>query len=34
MGYVEEETMHEWYEQQATAVGRWIRGEEMKGIIQ
>jgi hypothetical protein len=30
MGYVEEETMHSWYEQQAENVKRWINGEEVK----
>ncbi|KIW34755.1 uncharacterized protein PV07_01513 [Cladophialophora immunda] len=34
MGYVEEETMNSWYEQQGRAVASWIKGEEVKGIMQ
>ncbi|OAP56127.1 hypothetical protein AYL99_09306 [Fonsecaea erecta] len=34
MGYVEEETMNSWYEQQARAVASWLKGEEVKGIMQ
>ncbi|ETI23949.1 hypothetical protein G647_05756 [Cladophialophora carrionii CBS 160.54] len=34
MGYVEEETMHDWYEQQAEAIKAWLNKEEIKGIIQ
>lgn len=34
MGYVEEETMHSWYEQQAEAVRAWLVGEQVKGVIQ
>jgi glycerate dehydrogenase len=34
MGYVEEETMHDWYEQQTGAIKAWINKEEVKGIIQ
>ncbi|KAJ9616799.1 hypothetical protein H2200_000518 [Cladophialophora chaetospira] len=33
MGYVEEETMHDWYGQQAAAVETWIRKGEVKGVI-
>lgn len=33
MGYVEEETMHDWYGQQAVAVGAWLNKEEVKGVI-
>ncbi|KAJ9625347.1 hypothetical protein H2204_010439 [Knufia peltigerae] len=33
MGYVEEETMHGWYEQQTEALRTWLEGGEMKGII-
>ncbi|KIY02142.1 uncharacterized protein Z520_02280 [Fonsecaea multimorphosa CBS 102226] len=34
MGYVEEETMHSWYEQQSRAIASWIKGDEVKGIMQ
>ena len=34
MGYAEEETMHDWYEQQAAAVKAWINEEEVKWVIQ
>jgi phosphoglycerate dehydrogenase-like enzyme len=34
MGYVEEGTMHDWYEQQCSAVKAWLAKEEIKGIIQ
>jgi glycerate dehydrogenase len=34
MGYVEEETMHDWYEQQCAAVDAWINKKEVKGIMQ
>ncbi|MBV35466.1 MAG: hydroxyacid dehydrogenase [Rickettsiales bacterium] len=33
MGYVEEETMHAWYEQQVAAVKAWLKGEGIKGVI-
>ncbi|KAJ9497755.1 hypothetical protein H2202_006788 [Exophiala xenobiotica] len=33
MGYVEEETMHSWYEQQVAAVKAWLNGEDMKVVI-
>ncbi|KIW15013.1 hypothetical protein PV08_07800 [Exophiala spinifera] len=33
MGYVEEETMHGWYEQQKEALKSWLEGGEIKGII-
>ncbi|KIW90001.1 uncharacterized protein Z519_09431 [Cladophialophora bantiana CBS 173.52] len=34
MGYVEEETMHSWYEQQGRALASWIKGEDLKGVMQ
>jgi lactate dehydrogenase-like 2-hydroxyacid dehydrogenase len=34
MGYVEEGTMHDWYDQQCRAVVAWTKGEEIQGIIQ
>jgi glycerate dehydrogenase len=34
MGYVEEETMHSWYDQQATALAAWLQGDEVRGVIQ
>lgn len=34
MGYVEEETMHDWYGQQCEAVRAWLKGEAIKGVIQ
>jgi glycerate dehydrogenase len=33
MGYVEEETMHGWYEQHARNVERWLKGEEVTDRI-
>ena len=33
MGYVEDETMHDWYEQQGVAAMSWVKGEEVKGVI-
>lgn len=30
MGYVEDETMHSWYEQTAKNVERWIKGEDVQ----
>ncbi|KAL6252983.1 hypothetical protein RBB50_000702 [Rhinocladiella similis] len=33
MGYVEEETMHGWYEQQREALKSWLEGGEIKGVI-
>ena len=33
MGYVEEETMHDWYGQQAGVVDAWVNKEEVKGVI-
>ncbi|KAI1621194.1 glycerate dehydrogenase [Exophiala viscosa] len=33
MGYVEEETMHSWYEQQAESVRGWLAGGEVKKVI-
>ncbi|KAK4946353.1 hypothetical protein LTR10_014551 [Elasticomyces elasticus] len=33
MGYVEEETMNSWYEQQAESVKAWLAGEEVKKVI-
>ncbi|KAH0847331.1 hypothetical protein AYO21_03757 [Fonsecaea monophora] len=34
MGYVEEETMHSWYDYHCRAVESFIKGEELKFIIQ
>lgn len=31
MGYVERDTMHEWYELQAENVGRWLKGRKSWG---
>jgi len=33
MGYVEEETMNDWYGQQAVAVEAWLGKGEVKGVI-
>jgi phosphoglycerate dehydrogenase-like enzyme len=33
MGYVEEETMGNWYEEQVEIVGRWVRGEELINVL-
>ena len=33
MGYVEKETMGEWYEMQAKNVERWLDGKEVEGRI-
>ena len=34
MGYVEEETMRDWYRQQSEALEAWMGGGELKGVIQ
>jgi len=34
MGYVEEETMHGWYEQHAETLRAWLAGEQVKRVIQ
>src|SRR5262249_36979865 len=34
MGYVETETMHSWYNQQCAVVQAWLKGENIKGVMQ
>ncbi|KAL5315171.1 hypothetical protein ACEPPN_017822 [Leptodophora sp. 'Broadleaf-Isolate-01'] len=33
MGYVEEETMNNWYEEQVGIVGRWHKGQDLLNVI-
>jgi len=33
MGYVEEEIMHAWYEEQVENVERWVNGEELRCVL-